>query len=491
MLILHFYLARELLKTFLMTSVTLTLLVVMGGGVANIFRGEAVGAEGMAKIFLFLTPVAITLILPVAALFSAAITYGRAAADNEILACRAAGINIHKLLLSALVLGVFVTLFTLWSWNYLLPTLSQQIENLTRNDLPNIVMGQFQKAKPLAFGRYRMTARQCTTLDQSSLAQDVPTDHAYLQLSGVAFCEAEDEEAVRFGTADITIVDFDRSEAIPRVTVDLQGVRSFDSTRKQYYELAHQVLGPFTIPLSPRRKMKFETVGTLLSYRHRPELIPDVADKLVGAKREMMAHCLYQDVVRQLDPALGGDGTYRLAGGGMEYDISAEQFAVDPEDGKPSLRGVKVIEKGGETGDRQLTADAIGCELLSSNPRASAASSSWTSSGTSKSGDTRSRRTIAWSRSRRSRSSRFCTRIRRASSSSLTRWTPSSCWTPTRRLTCTPSRGGPWAFCMRWWPSRDPNWKERYTSGRRIRSWPSRWFCSARSWVLSSAAVST
>jgi lipopolysaccharide export LptBFGC system permease protein LptF len=365
MLILHFYLARELLKTFLMTSITLTLLVVMGGGVANIFRGEAVGAEGMAKIFLFLTPVAITLILPVAALFSAAITYGRAAADNEILACRAAGINIHRLLLSALVLGIFVTVFTLWSWNFLLPTLSQQIENLTRNDLPNIVMGQFQKAKPLAFGKYCMTARQCSTLDESSLAQEVPADHAYLQLTGVAFCETDAENAVRFGTADITIIDFDRSEAIPKVTVDLQGVRSFDSQRKQYYELAHQVLGPFQIPLSPRRRMKFETVGTLLGYRGKPELIPDVADKLNGVKREMMAHCLYQDVVRQLDPGQGGTGTYRLAGGGMEYEITAEQFAVDPEDGKPSLRGVRVVEKGGETGDRLLTADAAGFELRS------------------------------------------------------------------------------------------------------------------------------
>ncbi|HVP09813.1 MAG TPA: LptF/LptG family permease [Phycisphaerae bacterium] len=365
MLILHLYLARELLKTFIMTSITLTLLVVMGGGVANIFRGEAVGAEGMAKIFLFLTPVAVTLILPVAALFSAAITYGRAAADNEILACRAAGINIHKLLLSALLLGLFVTVFTYWSWNYLLPTLSRQIEEITRRDLPTIVKGQFQKAKPLSFGRYRMTARQCATLDRTVLAADAPAEHTYLQLSGVAFCETDAQEAVRFGTADITIVDFDRTEAIPRVTVDLQGVRSFDASRKQYYELAHQVLGPFQIPLPIRRKLKFETLGTLLAYRQKPDLDPEVADLLSNVRREMMAHCLYGDVVRQLDPDQGGDGTCHLASGNVGYAISAEQFAVDPEDGKPSLRDVRVIEKGGENGDHLLTADSATFELRS------------------------------------------------------------------------------------------------------------------------------
>src|SRR5262245_11274604 len=121
---LHLYLARELLKTFALTAIALTLLLVMGGGVANIFKGEGLGAEELIKVFAFLTPVAVTLILPVAALFSAAITYGRAAADNEITACRAAGINIHRLLLSAALLGLFVTITTYWAWNYLIPGLS-------------------------------------------------------------------------------------------------------------------------------------------------------------------------------------------------------------------------------------------------------------------------------------------------------------------------------------------------------------------------------
>ncbi len=112
---LHSYAARELLKTFLMTSVTLTVLVVMGGGVANLDRGDGAGALENQKIYQFLTPVAITLILPVASLFSAAITYGRMSADNEVLACSAAGINIHRLLLSAFWLGLFVTAFTYWS----------------------------------------------------------------------------------------------------------------------------------------------------------------------------------------------------------------------------------------------------------------------------------------------------------------------------------------------------------------------------------------
>lgn len=365
MLTLHLYLGRELLKTFLMTSVALTLLIVMGGGVANIFRGEGIGAEDMAKVFLFLTPVAVTLVLPVAALFGAAITYGRAAADNEILACRAAGINIHRLLLSAFLLGLFVTVFTYWSWNYLLPSLSRQVEELTRRDLPGIVRQQFQKAKPLSFGAYRMTARGCSTLTAEQLGRELPADHTYLQLTGVAFCETEDQDAVRFGTADVTIVDFDRTETIPRVTVDLQGVRSFDAQRRQYYELEHQLLGPFQIPLPMRRKIKFETLGKLLEYRRDPRLDPEIGDLFNGLRKEMMSHFLYQEVVRNLDPDLGGGGTYRLSAEGVQYDISAEQFAVDPEDGRPTLRTVRVVEKNDQGHGQVLTAETASVELRS------------------------------------------------------------------------------------------------------------------------------
>jgi len=365
MLTLHLYMGRELLKTFLMTSVALTLLVVMGGGVANIFRGEGIGAGEMAKVFLFLTPVAVTLVLPVAALFSAAITYGRAAADNEILACRAAGVNIHRLLLSGLLLGLLVTSFTYWSWNFLLPTLSRQVEDITRRDLPAIVKGEFQKAKPLAFGKYRMTARGCSTLTAGQLGRELPPEHTYLQLNGVAFCETEDQEAVRFGTADVTVVDFDRSEAAPRVTVDLQGVRSFDAQRKQYYELEHQLLGPFQIPWSPRRKIKFETLGTLLSYRRDPDRIPEVADMLFNLRRELMSYFLYQDIITNLDPDFGGDGTYRLSDGAVQYAIKAEQFAVEEEDGRPTLRGIQVTEQDPQTGGRLLTAESARFEIRS------------------------------------------------------------------------------------------------------------------------------
>ncbi|MEK6644442.1 MAG: LptF/LptG family permease [Planctomycetota bacterium] len=363
---LHLYFARELLKTFLMTSLALTLLVVMGGGVANIFKGEGIGAEDVAKVFAFLTPVAITLILPVAALFSATICYGRAAADNEVIACRAAGINIHRLLLSAGVLGLSVTAFTYCSWNFLIPRLLQQIEDTTRQELHTIVQSQFQKAKPLSFGKYRIMANRCETLTPDRLPSDVSPNHTFLLLTGVSFIELDDQEVARFGTADTTTLDFDREELTPRVRASLEGVRAYDSTRKQQYETKHQVIGPYPIPVPVRRKIKFENLPALLRYQEHPETIPDIDSRMGNMRRIVMAFVLYDDIAAQLDPDRHGQGKYVLQSEAVHYEIAVDAFKLDPEDGRPTLGGVRVEEKSLTDGSRRIySADTATLELRS------------------------------------------------------------------------------------------------------------------------------
>lgn len=361
---LHLYLARELLKAFALTAIALTLLVVLGGGVANIFKGEGIGAGEVIKVFAFLTPVAVTLILPVAALFAAAITYGRSAADSEVIACRAAGINIHRLLLSAGMLGFLVTLVTYWAWNYMIPNLSRQIEDITRRDLPAIVVQQFQRAKPLVFGRHRIMAGHCRVLDPSEVTTDDPSKHTHLLLTGVSFVEMEDDEIMRYGTADATIIDFHRTEGSPRVSVDLQGVHVYDAARGQYYDMAHQSLPPIEIPLPLRRKTKFEDLSNLMAYYRNPELGPEVMDRMHGIKREMLTWELYQFVV----DSLRTDGFVRLLGPGIEYEVHSGEGSQDPDDGRPVMRAIRVVERG-EAGGFIYTADTATIELRSTLDR--------------------------------------------------------------------------------------------------------------------------
>ncbi len=336
MLTLHLYFGRELLKTFLMTATALTLLIVMGGGVANIFRSEGIGAEQMFSIFVYLVPVAITLILPVAALFSATITYGRAATDNEVLACQAAGINIHRLMLPPLLLGLFITGFTYFSWNYIIPMLTARIQEVTRRDLPAIVVGQFMRNKPLVFQKNRIAAKYCERVSVDDLPPEYREGHTFLRLLNVSFMEVDELDYTRIGTASEAIIDFDNTQSTTRVTAQMEGVRVLDAVHKQYYELKTQRIGPFDFPLPLARKIKFEKLDTLKSWLHNPDEIPEIIDLTHGLKREMMIFFLN----RVMEEAMDASGTFRFHNPRFTIDLSAMRYATDREDGRLRLADV-------------------------------------------------------------------------------------------------------------------------------------------------------
>lgn len=346
MLTLHLYFGRELFKTFLMTSAALSLLIIMGGGIGNIFSSEGIGAGELAKILIYLAPIAVTLILPVAALFSATITYGRAATDNEVLACRAAGINIHWLLVPPLILGLLVTVITYVSWNVWVPRLMWGIYESTRQDLPTIVRGQLRKGKPLTFKKYRIWAEDCHTLGPDDFEEDTPADywkdHTLLELTGVSLLEFNDFELLRLGTADVTSIEFDYSGTTPLVKADLRNVRSFDAVHRQYYEFKHQLIGPVEFPLPIRRKIKFENLDTLLEFKNNPMAIPEMQDLMHGMRREVMVFLLN----RHIDEYLSQGRTYVLNGRDRKSDfrieISTETYRVDENDCR--LRNVRVVK---------------------------------------------------------------------------------------------------------------------------------------------------
>ncbi|MGE0482274.1 MAG: LptF/LptG family permease, partial [Phycisphaerae bacterium] len=122
MFTLHAYILRELLKTFGLTILALTGVFTLGGGLYNVMRFEGVSSADLIRFLPILLPIAVTLTMPIAALFSVTMTYGRLAADHEFVACRAAGINVHRMFLAALLLGVFVGAFALLFGNYVIPS---------------------------------------------------------------------------------------------------------------------------------------------------------------------------------------------------------------------------------------------------------------------------------------------------------------------------------------------------------------------------------
>ena len=139
------YIFRELIRAFLLTAIALTCMMAFGGGMVNLMRNEGLSAQEIIKVLMCLMPIVLAYSLPVSALFSTTITYGRLASDNEITACRASGINIYKLLAPAVLLSVLVFNTTFTLQNFLIPNLASSIERLIKADIQKIAYLKLKK----------------------------------------------------------------------------------------------------------------------------------------------------------------------------------------------------------------------------------------------------------------------------------------------------------------------------------------------------------
>ncbi|MCK6456668.1 MAG: LptF/LptG family permease [Phycisphaerae bacterium] len=362
------YFLRELLKAFLLTTIALTLLVTMGGGVANVFRNQGVDAVRVAKIFALLVPIAVTLVLPVAALFSATLTYGRFSADNEINACRAAGINVHALLVPAAALSLAVTAFTFYSWNYMIPGLTARVYEYGRQDIASVILSNLRRNRGVMFRNYVLYADEAGELDPDQLPPEAPPGRSYIVLRSVAFLEMADTTPIRCGTTERAVVELDLSGRTPETRIDLQAVHSYDIARGQYLELTHQLMGPFTIPLPLDKKLRFETLPVLQRYAEAPEEIPEMNDRIHGIRARLMQVFTYQEAIKAFDPEQGGRGVLTLVSADGTIEIRAEQFTASEEDQQPYLRNVVVLDRS-SAGTRELRAPNATLRLVESLDR--------------------------------------------------------------------------------------------------------------------------
>src|SRR5262245_55267484 len=93
--ILHRMIFRELVKVFLLSLVGITGILLLAGIVAEASQQGLTPGQIMAIIPL-LIPSTLPYTIPATTLFATCVVYGRLAADNEILAIRASGINLLK-----------------------------------------------------------------------------------------------------------------------------------------------------------------------------------------------------------------------------------------------------------------------------------------------------------------------------------------------------------------------------------------------------------
>jgi lipopolysaccharide export LptBFGC system permease protein LptF len=305
---LHGYILRELLKTFGLSLTGLTILFTIGGGLYNMLRSEGIGAGDVSGFLPLLLPIAITATMPIAALFSVTMVYGRLSADNELLACRSAGVNIHTTLLSAFLLSVFVTAFTLLLGGFIIPGFVQRIEDVARRNVGDFVAQHLRQNGFLHRSREdqdRMTITAERVQDVSDAALEakgfeVAEGLRYLLTTDPVFLQiAPNGELIRFATARYAMCVFDaRSEGLA-VTLHVLEGQDYVIGR-QMVRIQEQQFGPMRWRLPSMKRLAFAAFTDLVDWYHAPWNAPRLGDNIDRFLEAAMHYALLTRAQRRL-----------------------------------------------------------------------------------------------------------------------------------------------------------------------------------------------
>lgn len=112
MKILRNYILRECVIPFILSLGVLTCIFLLGNLIrlANLVINKGISLAAVSRVFLLYVPFLLGYTLPIACLAAVILTFSRFSADNEILAMRASGVHVKRLLTPLIVLGIILSL---------------------------------------------------------------------------------------------------------------------------------------------------------------------------------------------------------------------------------------------------------------------------------------------------------------------------------------------------------------------------------------------
>lgn len=135
MLRLQAYLTKELLTQFVLVLLLVTGVFFAGMVLQFLHRFPEVGVVGVFKAAPAIVPLALVITLPLAFLVACLLTYGRFSDDNEFLALRMGGIHPWNAVAPALVVGVLLSLASLWLNTTQIPLANMAAKEIGKDQL--------------------------------------------------------------------------------------------------------------------------------------------------------------------------------------------------------------------------------------------------------------------------------------------------------------------------------------------------------------------
>src|SRR5262245_19447517 len=135
MKIIRRYMLREIFFPFILSLTVLTCVFLLGNLVrlTDMVINKGVDLVTVGKVFLLYVPVLLGYTLPIASLVAVITTFSQFSSDNEILALRASGIHLGRLLTPLFVIGVILSLMLVILNERIIPYAHYEQRNLLKN----------------------------------------------------------------------------------------------------------------------------------------------------------------------------------------------------------------------------------------------------------------------------------------------------------------------------------------------------------------------
>jgi lipopolysaccharide export LptBFGC system permease protein LptF len=332
---LQWYIFREMGGTFLLTAVGMTIVLGLGGGVLELVEIEQVSAEQLLRLMFIVVPVAGTLTLPIAALYSATVTYGRLSADNEFLACKSSGINVAWLFIPTLVISLVSAGCTLYFTCFMIPGLVKDLNALARANVREIIESRLTSPGrlPLPQGNARIYADGQV---------DAVGEEGVLALRGVAFTETDEKGWLRYGSAGLVALRFGEEDGAATISGKLEDFSYYERDRG-LLKAASQDIPSKRIPRPHGLRLKWLNLSELFQYHAEPQRWPKVESAVARTRFALLKESLYDWFFVGLSRE-GREGEIEMSGGGIRWKVAVQSATRDAYDGRVTMEDVRVEE---------------------------------------------------------------------------------------------------------------------------------------------------
>ena len=262
------YIGRDLLKVSILASSVFSL-VMTTFSVIEPLRKQGLAGGQVLTLFWYLTPVMLSLTLPVAVLFAATYVYGRFSMDNELTASRAGGISLYALMTPAAVAGVLVGLTTLLLSNQVAPDLARRGAVTVRKNIKGLIYQKLQHESSYYFP------------EPGWMLHADSADRRSDQLRGLVVLDLSDRNSLSYFTASLARVEFEETDQGASVSVVAVNPTHGERDDNRIFELGHFVFGPHPLDMSVlKEKTSFYTWGELLEILDDPRKSLSVHERL-------------------------------------------------------------------------------------------------------------------------------------------------------------------------------------------------------------------